>query len=200
MSVDPNPYAQPRSSLGPTTQGPSSVVPLDVAPAWKRLAAFVIDFYISIAPMWLFQRMFLGPRLREILSRPTVQSHLLLFILTFSVLALGVCLFPLMYFSFGDSSHSGATLGKRFLKIRVTRPDGTRVSFPRAVVRNLLKFLTNTAYGIGSLFAFFSPLRRTLHDRMVDTLVIRGRVEVDYLVRDDFEETEKPHKELLESP
>jgi len=71
-------------------------------------------------------------------------------------------------------SRNGQTLGKMALKLRVVRPDGSRISagqaWGRAVSRSLLSF--TRILGIVDVLMVFSSEGRTLHDRMAKTRVI----------------------------
>jgi len=71
----------------------------------------------------------------------------------------------------------GQTLGKRALGIRVERDDGSRADFGRVVLR---RYVVPAILGIAcGLFASVDALlllardRRTLHDRMAGTRVVR---------------------------
>ncbi len=65
------------------------------------------------------------------------------------------------------------TPGKAALKMKIVRPDGSPVTYARALGRNLAEFLSGALLGIGYLIAAFDPQRRTLHDRIAGTVVIK---------------------------
>jgi uncharacterized RDD family membrane protein YckC len=67
----------------------------------------------------------------------------------------------------------GATPGKLICRIRVVRSDGGRLGYLRALARHLAKTLDWFTLGIGFLMAAFDDERRTLHDRICDTRVMR---------------------------
>lgn len=67
----------------------------------------------------------------------------------------------------------GATLGKMALKLKVVRPDGGGVSYPRALGRHFAKYLSAIILLIGYIMAAFDEEKRALHDRICDTRVIR---------------------------
>ncbi len=67
----------------------------------------------------------------------------------------------------------GATLGKMAVKLRVVRPDGSRVSYPRALGRHFAKYLSAIILLVGYIMAAFDEEKRALHDRICDTRVIR---------------------------
>jgi uncharacterized RDD family membrane protein YckC len=66
----------------------------------------------------------------------------------------------------------GATPGKLAVGIRVTRGDGRPVSFGRAIGRWFGR-VPSAVLLIGYVIAFFDSRRRTLHDRIADTIVVR---------------------------
>jgi len=68
----------------------------------------------------------------------------------------------------------GATPGKMALRLRVVRPDGSRLNYPRALLRFLGTWVSGLTLGIGYLIAAFDEQKRTLHDRICDTRVVRG--------------------------
>lgn len=61
-------------------------------------------------------------------------------------------------------SRGGQTLGMRAWKLRLTMDDGSRVAWPRAVLRFCLASVSLALAGIGFWWALFDPQRRTLHD------------------------------------
>ena len=67
----------------------------------------------------------------------------------------------------------GATPGKMACQLRVVRSDGRRVTYLRSLARYLAKTLDWFTMGIGFVMAAFDEDRRTLHDRICDTRVMR---------------------------
>jgi uncharacterized RDD family membrane protein YckC len=67
----------------------------------------------------------------------------------------------------------GATVGKLLFRLRVVRPDGTRVSYGRALGRCLANYLNLLTCTIGYVIAAFDLEKRAIHDRVCDTRVIR---------------------------
>jgi uncharacterized RDD family membrane protein YckC len=57
------------------------------------------------------------------------------------------------------------------LKIAVT--DGSRLSYLRALGRHFAKYLSGMILLIGYIMAAFDDQRRTLHDRICETRVVR---------------------------
>jgi uncharacterized RDD family membrane protein YckC len=66
-----------------------------------------------------------------------------------------------------------ATPGKMVCKLKVIRSDGAPVTYPRAVGRHFAEILSGLILNIGYLLAAFDDEKRTLHDHMCDTRVIK---------------------------
>jgi len=67
----------------------------------------------------------------------------------------------------------GATLGKMACRLRVVNPDGERISYLRSTGRHFAKYVSGILMYLGYLVVLFDEERRTLHDYMCDTRVIR---------------------------
>lgn len=69
---------------------------------------------------------------------------------------------------------SGATLGKRLLKLRVVRTDGSALTMRESLIRNLLRIVDGFAfYLVGAILIWTSPDRQRLGDRVAKTYVVR---------------------------
>lgn len=67
----------------------------------------------------------------------------------------------------------GATPGKMACRIKIVAPEGERVTYPRAIGRHFAKYVSMITLYIGFLMAAFDDQKRTLHDRICDTRVVR---------------------------
>jgi uncharacterized RDD family membrane protein YckC len=67
----------------------------------------------------------------------------------------------------------GATLGKMACGIKVVRPDGGAIGYPRALGRHFAEYLSGLILAIGYIMAAFDSEKRTLHDRICSTRVVR---------------------------
>ena len=70
---------------------------------------------------------------------------------------------------------AGQTAGKALLGLRVVDVEGRPVRFGPSVVRAVLQVVTVPLLGLGFLPAALTPDRRTLYDRLTNTVVIRTR-------------------------
>jgi uncharacterized RDD family membrane protein YckC/ribosomal protein L40E len=67
----------------------------------------------------------------------------------------------------------GKTIGKAALKLKVVKPDGSRVSYWRAFGRSLAYQLNGFTMGLSFLIIAFTSKKRGLHDYIADTIVIK---------------------------
>ncbi|WP_053366721.1 RDD family protein [Bacillus sp. FJAT-27245] len=72
-----------------------------------------------------------------------------------------------------EGSSNQATLGKMAMGIKVIGPDGGRISYGRAIGRYFATILSSLILGIGYLMALWTKEKRTLHDFIADTYVIK---------------------------
>jgi uncharacterized RDD family membrane protein YckC len=75
-----------------------------------------------------------------------------------------------------ESSAKQGTYGKQILTIKVCDLSGERISFGRAIGRNLAKIFSVATLFIGYLFSFFNKRQQCLHDMVAETLVIKDRL------------------------
>lgn len=68
----------------------------------------------------------------------------------------------------------GATPGKMACKIRIVNSDGSKLSYAKATGRAFAEYLSMLTCLIGYIMAGFDNERRSLHDRICDTRVIRN--------------------------
>ncbi len=66
----------------------------------------------------------------------------------------------------------GATPGKMACKLKVVRPDGSPVSYMRALGRHFAEMLSGLILLMGYIMAAFDEEKRALHDRICDTRVV----------------------------
>jgi len=68
---------------------------------------------------------------------------------------------------------SGMTLGKYIMKLRaVDLGSGMRLTFTQAFWRASVRLISEMFFYAGFLFAFFSPLHQTLHDKLSNCVVV----------------------------
>ena len=82
-----------------------------------------------------------------------------------------------LYFALWESGAKQSTWGKRLLGIKVIGADGGRISFGRATARFFCKFVSYVILYIGFIMAAFTNCKRTLHDMIAETYVVKKSFE-----------------------
>jgi uncharacterized RDD family membrane protein YckC len=96
---------------------------------------------------------------------------------TSSLIAAGVAFFfqiavQIFYTTFFVGKYA-ATPGKMACRIKIVTPEGERVSYGRAFGRYFGEMLSGITLGIGYIMAAFDDEKRSLHDRVCSTRVVR---------------------------
>jgi len=86
-------------------------------------------------------------------------------------LLIGIAL-PLAYVVYFLGKH-GATPGKMICGLKVVLANGQPISYGRACGRFFAEWLSSFTFGIGYIMAAFDAEKRTLHDRICNTRVIK---------------------------
>ena len=94
---------------------------------------------------------------------------------------LGLLSFLMMwgYYILFEILWNGRSPGKRFIKLRVIRVDGTPITAAESVVRNLVRLVDflPAYYGVGVIAMFINSQARRLGDLAAGTLVVRENTE-----------------------
>ncbi len=70
---------------------------------------------------------------------------------------------------------SGATLGKKAMKIKVIKTDGSVPGYLTAFLREFVgKFVSSIILGIGYLWMLWDPNKQCLHDKIATTFVVKS--------------------------
>jgi uncharacterized RDD family membrane protein YckC len=109
------------------------------ANVWQRFGAFLLDYLIIAAYIVLLIIVSVGlgfgplrSVFRAMFADPNISEFSAFLLLVLPVL---------LYFALFEHSYWQATWGKRKMGLRVTDTHGTRLSFPRSLVRSLLKLV-----------------------------------------------------------
>lgn len=169
-----NPYAAPVAHVS------ERVDPgLTKAGRAQRLLAVIIDSMIIGVPA-IFMAIAL-PAYQAYVQRAGGQpasdsGALIVAMMLFGVFVVGYVAYQLYWIW-----KNGQTLGKKLIKIKIVRVDGSRASFPRIVfVRAMVPALVGAIPLVGMLFSLtdvlfiFGESRRCVHDYMADTIVINA--------------------------
>ncbi len=163
-----SPYAPPKAQLRDDSDyiAGGRVV---YAGFWKRAAALIIDSFVVgiVAGMigMVFGVLMLG------LAGGGAPDEGLMLVLQILNQLVGLAL-GATYYGWMHSSSMQASVGKLAVGIKVTRGDGTRISFMRGFGRYFAYLLSSLTLCIGLIMAGFTDRKRALHDMICDTLVV----------------------------
>ncbi len=181
----PNPPipAEPglRSDAGslrtPTSVGGASQVQiLGYGGFWRRVLAKIIDGFITGMLSWIIliplMIMMLGG-MENLTSGSEPTPEQLQSLIGFQLVGFVVqIVIPIIYGLFFISKYD-ATPGKLALGMRIYRADSSRLTKGRIIGRYFAELLSSLTLGIGYLIAAFDSEKRTLHDHIADTRVVR---------------------------
>jgi uncharacterized RDD family membrane protein YckC len=146
-------------------EGVSVAGTMDYAGFWIRFGALVIDMFIlGIVNLVIFIP--LG------IFMPTSPDNPMAVLSFMPVLMLLQYAIPAAYDTWFVGKY-GATPGKMACKLKISFQDGSRISYLRAFGRHFAKYLSGMILLIGYIMAAFDDQRRTLHDRICETRVVR---------------------------
>lgn len=136
---------------------------LAYAGLWRRYAAFMIDF-----PLSLVMAMAMTMLIQAVLPRTWFFGGL--------VTLATMVITQMAYFMVFECSNWKATPGKRFLKLRVIDKRGQKISYLKSFVR-LLIGMASMLLLLGFLMVGLNRKRQSFADRMLSTLVVRKKSE-----------------------
>ena len=127
---------------------------------WRAIALFIDSFIMgTVLTLFFFER------LKDLTPGTIMEDP------TFSIAAI---VSSIVYHSLWEASSWQASPGKRICRLRVVALDGTRISLPRALLRQIGKLASEFLFCFGFLMALFTPRRQTLHDLLARCLVVRN--------------------------
>jgi uncharacterized RDD family membrane protein YckC len=173
------------AQLGPVRVPPSSSPPEEIparpssvaAPAhllyagfWLRAVAFFMDTLI-LSFLFTFVD-FISPFPLIILPEPSTPFSMLSTPFTWEGF---LCLFVMMwlYYALFEASAWQATPGKRVMRLYVTDLNGHPVTFRRASLRCIGRWISQLTFLVGYLLAGFTERKQALHDLIAGCLVLR---------------------------
>ena len=145
---------------------------MEYAGFWIRFGAIFIDGIILWAVQMAVYAVFGLITAAVMSSMPGESSYPSLFIISQVFITLLSFVISAAY-DIWFVGRFGATPGKMACKIKIVTPDGGKVSYSRALGRYFAKWISSMILGIGFLMAAFDDEKRTLHDRICETRVIR---------------------------
>lgn len=135
---------------------------------WIRLISCWIDYLViltGLAIIGVVSGIFISENAIEHLPR----------VLGGVIAAFLVIIYPALYFSFMDASKYQATLGRMALGLKVVNGENNRISFHKALLRNILKMMTLLIPPLYLTFIVLAVSKRkqSLYDKAAGTFVIR---------------------------
>jgi uncharacterized RDD family membrane protein YckC len=150
---------------------------LEPASFGRRATAALIDVALILTAVTLYYWFFRGfdalvQAYRNEVMRATLPPGLfertMVKIVALSMLA------HLLYGMLTEQSPWSGTFGKFIVGIRVVDEYGERLTITASTVRNLVKFASLAALGVGFLSVLWRPGRQAWHDRAAGSFVARG--------------------------
>ena len=143
---------------------------LPIAPNAKRVGSFIIDDMV----VNLFLMIIFSSQINALMSEiTTIDETAVMTMNAFimdniaTVFAIKVLYHTVLIWQ------SGQTFGKYIMKIKaVDMNSGERLSFQQAFWRASVRLVSEMFFYLGFVFAFFSPLHQTLHDKLSNCVVI----------------------------
>ena len=134
---------------------------------WTRLGAYLVDLIILfvialVIGFILGVLIFAGSSNYN--STDAFAGFMVVFYLIFIIVTW-------LYFAIQESSPEQSTVGKRVVNIKVTDLEGNRISFGKATVRTIVRFIPLIG-PLGCLVIGFSDNKQGLHDFAAGTYVI----------------------------
>ena len=129
---------------------------------WVRLAAHFVDGFIIGIGMVVIAFIFI---LAVGMQSPVDETS--------NLLTLVMIVMSQVYHAYFISSAKMATPGKRLCGLYVTDLEGHRLSFGRALWRNIAALFSYLTLYIGFIMAAFTERKQALHDKIAGTLVHR---------------------------
>ncbi|MBT8368447.1 MAG: RDD family protein, partial [Deltaproteobacteria bacterium] len=138
---------------------------MDLAGFWIRFGAWTIDAFI----MWICTMVIFMPM--GILMSTASENPAVVFSFMPIIMLLQYAI-PAAYETWFVGKY-GATPGKMACKLKVVVEDSSRVTYLRSLGRHFAKLLSGMILAIGFIMAAFDEEKRTLHDRICETRVVR---------------------------
>ncbi len=169
MSDLPRPNSLPVHESAPVGSSPRTPLVFTPGPAdvryggfWIRSVASLIDnvLLLLLCVILGFVQGIVAPNA----SYGTFRGQVVFQLVSFAI--------SVFYYGSVQAKYQG-TPGKRLLGLRLVGSDLTPVEMSRCYARYFASVLSGLALGLGYIWAAFDPKKRTWHDRMAGTLVIR---------------------------
>ncbi len=126
----------------------------------KRVAAFLLDALIFGVPVNIVQGLIFGPAVYD----PDNPAYFMALI--FSMLCA-------VFYYVGMLTYAGGqTVGKRIMKIKVVKNDGSSLTLKAAFLRYLSYIVASLPLSLGLLWVLWDKEKRGWHDHLAGTKVV----------------------------
>lgn len=136
----------------------------------QRFGAFMLDqilLMIAILPIIYLALILLPADEGNISQADGVRA--------WSIVFTASTLLQALYFGHFLTHHEGQTIGKRMMKVRVVKRDGSPLTLWDAILRSTIGYtLAIIPFGIGFGWAAFDKQAQAWHDMIADTIVIEA--------------------------
>lgn len=139
---------------------------------WIRLAAYVIDYVFTIALVGVAGFIFAIAAVSLVGADRTeafLNNNVIVVNLIVTVIALG-------YYGYFCGGRWQATPGKRICGIYIIRTDGKRLDAPFAILRYFAYLISSLPLLFGFLMIFWTDENKALHDMILGTRVVHGKL------------------------
>jgi uncharacterized RDD family membrane protein YckC len=153
---------------------------LELASFYRRFLALIIDLIALVIILYLIGTILNYLGLIEfglsvgVSNEDTpVQAEGLQFNASDLLITILKLLIPVLYLGLITYFTNGYTVGKRILKIRIVATNHKQLSLWHSIERSLGYYASSLEFGFGFLQYFIDYNRRTVHDRIAETIVIK---------------------------
>ena len=149
---------------------------LPIASMQKRVSSFVLDDIIVAVLLFIIfydQIIALVAAVPTVLTPEAIETFQYQMKVFNSENLLLILSFKVIYHTFLIWQNNGMTLGKYMMKIKTVDVDNAQnLSFVKALLRAVLRIVSELVLYVGFLVAFFLPLRQTFHDKLARSVVV----------------------------
>ncbi|MFS0883413.1 RDD family protein [Metabacillus niabensis] len=144
---------------------------------WRRLIAGVIDAYLISIPISVISGIAISVMAWNANNFSTIEQYLTrLFVINLLTLVF-YFIVGVLYFGGMQSRKSGATIGKRIMKIKVVDSTGEVITFRKSLLRYISMFLSSIL-GIGFIMIAFTKHKQGLHDLFSKSYVVKTNTNI----------------------
>ena len=150
------------SEYQPYTPAAEVIDGYEIASAWLRLAAWIVDGFVCGAVALVGVNVFGSGSLARGIEGPGFLYFVL--ILAYPALILWMV------------ANRGQSPGKIVVGIKIVRRDGRTIGFGLAILREWIgKFISGVILYLGFIWILFDAKRQGWHDKLADTVVVKVR-------------------------